>query len=149
MAQGLLASVRAIPHVLRNRDAETSDVYRRVIRDWWDLRPVSLDRFHEFIVPARNSIIKDLVAPLLIRVDTSNFAPRAYHMTVHLSATPEREALLSRQERKRLSVARKCICPDAEIGIDLLAECERALGALSAELDLIEAEIAAAMTPAS
>lgn len=86
--------------------------------------------------------------PLMVRVDTSNFAPPAYHMTVYFAATPEREALLSRRESKRLSIARKHIDPKAGIAIDLLAECESAQDAWAAELRIIEAEVAAAATAA-
>jgi hypothetical protein len=54
---GILASLRAVQHSLRNHDSALSDGHKRVIEDWWQATPPSTPELY-FIRTARDRLLK-------------------------------------------------------------------------------------------
>jgi hypothetical protein len=54
---GILTSLRAIQHALKNADSALSDEHKRVIDEWWRATPLSTPELH-FIRTSRNLILK-------------------------------------------------------------------------------------------
>jgi hypothetical protein len=55
---GILASLRAVQHALKNHDSTLSDEHRRVIKDWWQATPPPSTPELHFIQTSRNLILK-------------------------------------------------------------------------------------------
>ena len=55
---GILASLRAVQHALRNYDAKISLAHKRVIDDWWNDQRVKESADLAFIKTARDLILK-------------------------------------------------------------------------------------------
>lgn len=56
---GILASLRAVQHALRNHDAKISPEHDTAINEWWNDPRVSESADLEFIKTARNLILKE------------------------------------------------------------------------------------------
>jgi hypothetical protein len=56
---GILASLRAVQHALRNHDAKISPEHRRVINEWWNDPRVKESADLAFIKTARDLILKE------------------------------------------------------------------------------------------
>ena len=54
---GILASLRAVQHALKNADSTLSDGHKRVIDEWWWCIPLTTPELH-FIRTSRNLILK-------------------------------------------------------------------------------------------
>jgi hypothetical protein len=54
---GILASLRAVQHALKNADSTLSDEHKRVIDEWWWCIPLTTPELH-FIRTSRNLILK-------------------------------------------------------------------------------------------
>ena len=54
---GILATLRAVQHVLKNRDSTLSDEHKRVIDEWFRVTPTTTPELN-FIRTSRNSILK-------------------------------------------------------------------------------------------
>jgi hypothetical protein len=55
---GILASLRAVQHALRNHDAKISQEHQRVIDEWWNDQRVKKSADLAFIKTARDLILK-------------------------------------------------------------------------------------------
>jgi hypothetical protein len=56
---GILASLRAVQHALRNHDAKLSLEHKRVIDEWWNDQRVMESADWKFIKTARDLILKE------------------------------------------------------------------------------------------
>jgi hypothetical protein len=54
---GILATLRAVQHVLKNHDSTLSDEHKRVIDEWFRVTPTTTPELN-FIRTSRNSILK-------------------------------------------------------------------------------------------
>jgi hypothetical protein len=54
---GILASLRAVQHALRNHDSTLSEEHKRVVEKWWQTTPLSTPELH-FIRTSRDLILK-------------------------------------------------------------------------------------------
>jgi hypothetical protein len=54
---GILASLRAVQHALKNHDSKLSEEHKRAIEDWWQSTPPDTPELH-FIRTSRNLILK-------------------------------------------------------------------------------------------
>jgi hypothetical protein len=55
---GILASLRAVQHALRNHDAKISPAHKRVINEWWNDQRVKESADLAFIKTARDLVLK-------------------------------------------------------------------------------------------
>jgi hypothetical protein len=54
---GILASLRAVQHALKDADSSLSDEHKRVIDKWWEVTPLSTPELN-FIRTSRNLLLK-------------------------------------------------------------------------------------------
>jgi hypothetical protein len=92
---GILTSLRAVQHALKNADSALSDEHKRVIDEWWRATQPSTPELH-FIRTSRNLILKAGAFPAFAITQNSSRRPR------HEQERAERE----RQHKRDMASAR-------------------------------------------